>query len=384
MLKADAYGLGLLPVARALKRAGCRHFAVAAADEAARFRAAGFDDPLLMLMTPLETHALAECVRLKAAFSVGSREELASVRQAAVHARTRAAIHLKIDTGMGRFGFFPHEAIELLRKPDSLENEHLHLEGLYTHFSAADEPREADYTRLQFARFNEVERAARAAGFRDLIYHCGASAALLRYPEMACGGVRVGIALHGLSPSEEYPLPPGMELSFALKTNVLSVRTLEAGSSIGYGRKTVAHAGQRVAVLPVGYSDGISRALSGKIHALIRGQRAPFVGNICMNAAMVDVSQIEGVVRGDEAVLIGEQGNARIAPEEWARALGTVVHEIPTMISYRVPRVEVTKMANERNGEKKRKSLEELFEGYEGDYKPEEEDWGPPVGREVF
>jgi alanine racemase len=244
-------------------------------------------------------------------------------------------VHVKVDTGMGRLGLLPDQVAPFVLA--LLELPGLHLEGIFTHFSVADS--DPDYTRWQVDRFRQVLNDLAEAGVEIPVVHAANSAAILSLPESHFGMVRLGIAMYGLHPSADAPCPPDFRPALAFKTQVAQVKTLSPGSYVSYGNAYQTSGEQRIAVIPVGYADGFRRAPRHWGEVLVRGQRAPIVGRVCMDQTMLDVTAIPGVRQGDEVVLIGEQGPERITAEDVAERLGTINYEVVSEILARVPRV---------------------------------------------
>ena len=255
--------------------------------------------------------------------------------KAAGELNRRARVHVKVDTGMGRLGLLPHEALSFLQEIADLP--HLEIEGLFTHFSVADS--DPDYTRWQLARFSEVLEEVHHAGFTIRYIHAANSAALLTLPEARFNLVRAGIALYGLAPSPQTPLPEGFRPALAFKTQIAQVKTLPPGSYVSYGNTYQTRGYERIAVIPVGYADGFRRAPRHWGEVLVKGQRAPIVGRVCMDQTMINATHIPHVRQGDEVVLIGRQGEEEITVDEVAERLGTINYEVVSEILARVPRV---------------------------------------------
>lgn len=335
VVKGDAYGMGMVPVARALIEAGCQRFAVASPDEAIALREAGVSDSILVL-GPSPEEAAPVLVRLDITATVTDLSLARALNQAASEQGRQARFHLKIDTGMGRIGFHPHELDPVLDQLSMMAG--LDFEGVFTHFATADEPGEA-YVRDQFIRFGDVLDRLRIRDQVPRLRHVCNSAATLRFPDMHLDAVRPGIILYGMWPSSA--CPRGIELKpvFRLVTKVALVREMPPRTGISYGLRYMTRGDERIAVLPVGYHDGYRRALSNRGEVLIRGQRAPVVGTVCMDQIMVNVTHIEGVQAGDEAVLLGRQGKEAITADDLARQLGTINYEIPGYFTPRVVRV---------------------------------------------
>ena len=338
VVKANGYGHGAVEAARAALAGGATRLAVARADEGIALRQAGIMTPILvMAYTPPEAADAVIAAGLTVAVTEWDVAQALS-RRASAAGRT-APVHVKVDTGMGRFGLLPEEVVPFVNQVAGLPG--LDLEGMYTHFAVADETREDSraYTRQQFALFTDVLRAVAGAGHHIRLRHCANSAAALFHPETSLDAVRPGIAIYGLRPNADVEPPVALRPALALKSRVARVRTLPAGASVSYGRTYVAARPTPVALVPVGYGDGYHRLLSNRGAVLIRGQRAPIVGRVCMDQFVVDVSDIPGVQRDDEVTLIGAQGEGCITAEEVARWAETINYEVTTALLPRVKRV---------------------------------------------
>jgi len=337
VVKADAYGHGAVPVARVALAAGATWLGVAIPEEAVPLRAAGIASRILVLgpVAPEQAelvadHDLEQCVCDPAQAEALDR---------AARARGRVlALHLKVDTGMGRVGLRPREVRGVAEKIRALPS--VRLAGLMTHFADA-EAEEPGFAREQLARFADAARDLPAVPQGGMpLRHAANSAALLFLPESRLDLVRPGIMLYGYHPrgprgGPEPPLRPALRL----RTAISQIRDVARGESVSYGRTFVAPRDLRVATLPVGYADGCGRLLSNRGQVLIRGQRVPIVGRVCMDMTMVDVSGLPDVRVGDEAVLIGRQGADEITADEVAELQGTISYEILCRIGPRVPRI---------------------------------------------
>ena len=337
VVKADAYGHGAAPVARKLEELGADYLAVACLEEALELRRAGIKMPVLILgVTPPEF--AAELVEHGITQAVSDLELARAISAAAEKAGKTARIHLKVDTGMGRLGVAagddPEGAAAALAPLCALPG--VEAEGIFTHFAKADTDEE--YTMKQFTRFLDVvDRLEEVYGLRFQIRHCAASAAVLNYPCTHLDMVRPGIALYG-----HYPDPscegldgPGLLPVMTVKSRVISVKELPAGSSISYGGIHTLARDSRLAVLPVGYADGLHRSLSNQMEVLLHGRRVKQIGRICMDLCMVDVTDLPEVKAGDVATLFGPE----LPLEEKADILGTIQYELLCSVSRRVPRV---------------------------------------------
>ncbi len=336
VVKADAYGHGAVPVAKAAIGAGAAWLGVAMPEEAVCLRAEGIACPILVLgpIAP-EQAELVAIHRLDQCLSDVSQAD-ALDRAARKHGRV-LSLHLKVDTGMGRVGVRPAEARRVAEKIRAFPS--LHLVGLMTHFAEAEADDHA-FAHEQLARFAEACQGLAAAGIPMPIRHAANSAGLLFLPESHLDLVRPGIMLYGCHPrgrdrAEDAPLRPALRL----RTAISQLHDALRGESVSYGRTFIAPRDMRVATLPVGYADGVGRLLSNKGQVLIRGRRAPILGRICMDMMMADVTGVGDARVGDEAVLIGRQGTEAISADEVAELQGTISYEVLSRIGTRVPRV---------------------------------------------
>ncbi len=334
-VKANAYGHGAVQVSRAALKGGATRLAVHRTGEGVQLRQAGITAPILIMgyTLPAESGTIA-CWDLTP--TVNSKPQ-AEALSAAARAQGKALpVHVKVDTGMGRYGLLPEEALDFVYFLSRLPG--LDLEGLYTHFAVADLA-DKSFTGRQFGIYSDVAERLKSAGFDFPLKHVANSAATIDLPEMALDMVRCGIALYGLRPSAEFE--PGVPLrpALVLKSRVARVRTLPPGASISYGRTYITDKPTRVALVPVGYGDGYHRLLSNRGAVLIHGQRAPIVGRVCMDQFVVDVDHIPAVRLHDEVVLVGQQGEAQISAEEVARWAETINYEVTTGLLPRVTRV---------------------------------------------
>ncbi len=339
VVKANAYGHGADLIAPAALQAGVDRLAVAAVNEAIPLREAGVTAPILLLgYTPPE---LAETL-LEYDLTVSVYETRAALAFAEAAARVGRplTVHLKVDTGMHRLGIDPPAAPDLCAMIS--ETPHLHLEGIYTHFSTADEA-DKQYTRKQLRGFNELLARLNRAGCRPPLAHAANSAATIDLPETHLDAVRCGILLYGLSPSDEVPAPPQMRPVLSWKARIAQVRCLNAGESVSYGNTWRAPGPSTIAVIPVGYADGFPRSPRTWKTVLIGGRELPVVGRICMDHAFVDVTELVAsglpVTREDEVVLIGEQHGSTISVEDAAARLKSNNYEVASRLMARLPRI---------------------------------------------
>jgi alanine racemase len=339
VVKADAYGHGFLEVSRELEQQGVDAFGVAFLAEAIQLRKSGIDKPILLLggVYPGQER---KCVGYNVSTAVFSLEQLKALDHAAAKLYRKALVHLKVDTGMGRLGIPYNELPALLDAMKLLPN--ICLEGVVSHFSSADELDEAGryYTRMQAERFEWAVKQVRRAGYAPRYVHIANSAGALLKDYPFCNLVRPGIALYGALPSSDFQGKLELKPVMRLKSKIAMLKWVEPGTAISYARRFTAGNKSLIASVPVGYADGYCRALTNKGQVLVRGERAPVSGTVCMDWFMLDVTHIENVAVGDEVTLMGCDpfGNS-IRAEELAQWAGTIPYEIFCGISKRVPRV---------------------------------------------
>lgn len=344
VLKADAYGHGAPAVARTLERAGIGALCVALLEEAVELREAGIRVPILVMggyvgasrdgIEELFSRDLTPVV-----YDAGQIERIAAVARYE-RPGEQLGVHLKIDTGMARLGAAPSELDAIFGALSA--HPEVRVDGLMTHLACADgDPAE---TAEQLRRFAEHEKRARVAGLQPVVRHAANSAALLRFPEARLDVVRPGIALFGVSPPVVggASLAPELRVVMRVRSEIAVLRTLQAGERVGYGQTWQASRRSVIATVPMGYADGLSRALSNRGHALVRGRRAPIVGAVSMDLVTLDVTDIPGASARDEVVFLGAQdgplGRDAIHATEIAELTGTIPWEVLTSISRRVPR----------------------------------------------
>ena len=339
VVKANAYGHGAELIAPAALEAGVDRLAVAAVNEAISLRESGVRAPILLLgYTPPE---LAETVlQYNLAVSVYEAPAALAFAETAARVGQPMTVHLKVDTGMHRLGIDPADAHDLCAMLS--KNPHLFLEGIYTHFSTADET-DKEYSRTQLRRFSSLLERLTHSGCRPPIAHAANSAATIDLPEAHLDAVRCGILLYGLSPSDEVPAPPQMRPVLSWKARIAQVRSLSAGEPVSYGNTWRASGPSKVAVIPVGYADGFPRSPRTWKTVLIGGREVPVVGRICMDHAFADVTQLMEsgvpVSRDNEVVLIGEQHGACISAEDAAARLKSNNYEVASRLMARLPRI---------------------------------------------
>ncbi len=335
MVKADAYGHGLLPVSLALARAGADYFGVAAVEEGVSLRKAGINQPILCVGAAFKS-SLEEAVENDIILTLYEEGQLGQMQEAALKAGKKARVHIKLETGMNRLG--AHTGGELARLARALKKcSMLCAEGVFTHFAASDSA-DKDFTYEQASIFEQGREILANEGLDGLIAHAACSGGTLDCPDLYYDMVRPGIALYGYHPSDEVinrlPLEPIMRLESRLS----QVKEIKAGESIGYGRSFTAPRDMRIGVVPIGYGDGYRRALSNKGCALINGRRANITGRVCMDQMMVDITDIPAET-GELVVLLGKSGDEKFDAEDMAQICGTISYEITLGFTARVPKI---------------------------------------------
>lgn len=328
VVKANAYGHGDLEVANAALRAGATHLAVATPEEALRIREAGITAQLLVLGAAPASF-LSKASALNITLTAYSLEWLHSIS----HFTQPVNVHVKIDSGMGRIGFTDEtelkDALQLIK-----QHNWLHITGAFTHFSTADEENESHYQQ----QVKQFEKMLSIFDERPKLVHASNSAAALRFTSQSLDAVRFGISMYGIAPSDyiQKNLPFSLEYALSLETEVVHVKKVKKGTPIGYGAMYKAEEDEWIATLPIGYADGLLRKLHNQ-PVLIKGERVPIVGKICMDQCMIRLK--EPVPIGEKVVLIGKQANEEIKIEEWAQVLETIPYEICCMFSNRIQRI---------------------------------------------
>ena len=339
VVKADSYGHGAVMISRELEQLGAGYLAVSNFEEALQLRRADIKLPILILgYTPAEF--AVEEADLDITQEVHSIEYGRQLSERLADSGKQLKIHMKVDTGMSRLGFFAYdrpetipELVELYGLPG------LMVEGIFMHFAVSDTPAEDAYTRMQYSRFMEVVSALETQGIRPKIVHCANSGATIAYPEYAHDMVRPGIATYGLDPSGD--LHGMMELHplMSLKTTIAAIRPFEEGITVSYGRTYRTDSRRKLAVCTIGYADGLNRRLSNQFSFILHGKRVPVVGRICMDMCMVDITDVPEAQVGDTVTVIGRDGEEENTWDAMADQLGTISYELVCDINKRVPRI---------------------------------------------
>lgn len=340
VIKADAYGHGAVTVAQTVLRAGANWLGVATIPEGIELREAGITAPILILgatYTPDQIRAMAKWQL---------QPTLCSPKQALVFSETLRAseravpVHVKLDTGMSRLGVLWHEAVEFVQLVQSLPN--LTIASIYSHLATADSP-DPTAMRQQQARFKDaIAQISTRTGLSAPRLHLANSAATLTDPSLHYDMVRVGLAMYGLYPAPHLRSAAELKPVMQIKARATQVKTIEAGTGVSYGYKFIADRQMRLAVVGIGYADGIPRNLSNKMQVIVRGEFVPQVGAITMDQLMLDVSALPDLQVGEIVTILGQEGDRQITADDWANTLGTISWEILCSFKHRLPRVAVS------------------------------------------
>lgn len=338
VIKSDGYGHGAVPIAELSEEVDyVWGYATASLDEAKVLREAGIKKPILVLGCVFPDQ-YEDMINFDIRGAVYTWEMAQGMADAAKKLGKTAVVHIKIDTGMGRIGFkVDEESADIIR--DIWQMNHISVEGLFTHFSKADET-DKSYTKMQHDKFVWMKQALQERGVEIPYLNCDNSAGIIDFPDLKHDLVRAGISLYGMYPSDEVEqevidLHPALELI----SHVTFVKDIEAGTAISYGGTFVSEKPMRVATIPVGYGDGYPRSLSNKGEVLIRGRRARILGRVCMDQFIVDVTDIPGVQFMDRVTLVGRDGEEHICVEELSELSGRFNYEFVCCLSKRIPRV---------------------------------------------
>ncbi|MCD6310475.1 MAG: alanine racemase [Candidatus Eremiobacteraeota bacterium] len=335
VVKADAYGHGACEVSRVLVDSGADRLGVATVDEGKQLRNSGFNVPIQILSATLPGQA-REIVEYNLIPTVFTRDMASALSHEAGLKNKKISVHLKVETGMGRIGVLSEDAVALACFIKDLPN--LELEGVFTHFATASGP-DYDYLNKQWNLFNDVLRELKSVGVNYHFSHVATSAVITDFPDMKLNMVRPGIMLYGMLPAPHMYHKLLLRPVLTLKARVVYVKKLTEDMTLSYDRTYLAPAGSVIATLPIGYADGYSRTLSNRGWVLLKGKQVPVVGRVCMDSILVDVTSIEEVRPGDEAVIIGKQKDRYISVDDIAALMDTINYEVSTLLGKRYPRI---------------------------------------------
>lgn len=337
VVKADAYGHGCPMAAKTLTQNGADYLGVAFIDEAKQIRDAGIDCPILVLGYTA-TEDIEKMVELNVTPTVYRMESAEKFSEAAVKYGKTVKIHIKLDTGMNRIGLpCNEESLETIKQISKLKN--LEIEGIFTHFSCADD-KDREYTDYQVKKFVGVVKELEKMGINIPIKHVCNSAGIVNFPEYHFDMVRAGIIIYGVKPSDYVDiLPLKLKPALALKSMVTRVQEIDAGEKISYGGTFVSEKNTKIAAISIGYADGYLRVLSGKATVLINGQPAKVVGRICMDQCIIDVTSVNNIKVEDEVTVAGGPAGSPVSFDNLAEMAGTINYELFCLIGKRVPRI---------------------------------------------
>jgi alanine racemase len=337
VVKANAYGHGAVECSRALEAAGADWFGVALVEEGAELRRAGIRRPIFCFGGFASGQA-AEIVEHELTPAIFLRDAAEALNAAALDAGRTVPVHLKVDTGMGRLGIRVEEVAEFARALQRLPN--LRIDGLLTHLAEAD-ALDTTFTREQISCYEKAWRILREMGIAPTLQHLANSAGIHAHRAAWGNLVRAGATLYGLVRDVLAPEPEPFALQpvLSLHSRIIFLKDVPAGVSLGYGRTFTTTRASRIATLPIGYADGLRRALSNRGRVIVKGHLARIVGRISMDLTLVDVTEVPGVTVGDEVTLIGAHDGLQIVAEDLAEQSGTISYEVVCAISSRVPRI---------------------------------------------
>lgn len=338
VVKANAYGHGSVELSKTFAENGADCFAVSSLDEAVELRRYAHIDKEIFILGHTDARRTEELLTYDIEPAVFNLKNAEFFSQEAQRLGKTLRVHIAVDTGMSRVGFQVNEfSVSEIKAIAALPN--IEIRGMFTHFAVSD-IKDKTFTREQYGHFRWMCKRMEEEGIHIALRHCCNSAAALELPEYYCDMVRPGIIMYGCEPSPDVDIKPyDLRPVMSLRCCIAHVKLIDAGATVSYGRHYTAPSRRKIATLPVGYADGYSRILSGKVDVLYHGHRVPQVGAICMDQCMIDVSGEANVHAGDEVVLFGRQGDSFIPIEEIAAACGTINYEIMCNISRRVPRV---------------------------------------------
>lgn len=336
IVKANAYGHGAIEVSETLLENGVTMLGVGVIEEGVVLREANIKAPILVCGLTTDDQYESLIVHNLTA-TVCDLKAVKILSRIASKNKKKVGIHIKIDTGMGRLGISSEDTLNFVKEIGKMEN--IEIEGIFTHFAATNEE-DGNYTRKQFEKYKKALLELERGGINIPLKHVANSTAILNSSRFHLNAVRPGMIVYGLFPSPRIKQIVQLRPAAEFKTKIIFLKEVSAGKSIGYGGTYTTTKPTRIATLPVGYADGYSWLLSNKGEVLVRGERAPIIGRICMDLCMIDVSHIRGVQIGDEVVLWGKQGSKMISAEEVAQKIGSIVYEVICMVDKeRVPKV---------------------------------------------
>ena len=343
IVKANAYGHGLVEIAKIAVSSGVNWLGVDSIDEALKLRKTGIDAPILILGYTLLSK-LKEIIKYDLRQVVYNKETIVELAKQATKQKKKIKIHLKVETGTLRQGLKKEELLELARFIK--KHSQIQIEGIYTHYANIEDTTDYDFAQLQLKRFKQAVDLLEKNDIKVPIKHTACSAAIILFPETYFNMVRLGISMYGLWPSKETFVSAqeknqriNLEPILTWKTRIAQIKNIKAGDPVGYGLTERVSRDSKIAVLPVGYWDGYDRKLSGVGNVLIKGKRCKLLGRVCMNMVVVDVTDVIDAKLEDEVIILGKRGKEEITVEEIAQKIGTINYEVVTRINPLIPRI---------------------------------------------
>ena len=347
IVKAQGYGHGMVQVSRPLEKEGVNYFGVTSPSEAFSLRKEGIKSSILIL-GPTMLGEIEKIIKKDITQTICTKEMALVLQGECKKLKKRFKVHIEVDTGMGRTGVPHQRALKLIK--EIIKIPELVVEGIFTHFSTADE-KDKRFSKEQIKRFKGVLEKLEGEEIDIPLRHAANSAGILNFSESYFNMVRPGLAFYGIYPSEYVSSSLDLHPVMSLKSKVIYLKRVKKGATISYGKTYVTNKNTTIAILPIGYEDGYNRLLSNKGEVIIRGKRVRIAGRVCMDQTILDVGEVPDAKVGDEVVLIGEQEGKRVSVEEIAKKVDTVPHEVVCRIAERVPRIYLK--SNNQRGAKK-------------------------------
>jgi len=335
VVKANAYGHGIVPVSKLALQNGASYLAVALIEEAIELRESGFTEPILVFGGEFE-HQINEIIDHNLEISIFSKKFVDYVSRQPSAKNSRIKVHIKIDTGMGRVGIPWQKATDFIR--DVKQIKIFEIKGVYTHFASSDE-HDKTYANRQLSRFKQVLEELERNDIHIPLRHAANSGAIVDLPEAYFDIVRPGIMMYGYYPSNETSQSVSIKPAMTFKSRVSYIKEVPSGTGISYGIKHITSSPTIIATIPVGYADGYNRLLSNKGQVIINGKKFPVVGRVCMDLIMVNIGTDNSIEIGDEVILFGKQGTMEFGVYEICNIVDTIPYEVCCWISKRVPRI---------------------------------------------
>lgn len=335
VVKADGYGLGVIPISQTVLENGADKLGVIMLDEAIELRQAGITAPILN-MGPVFPDQAETVLELKLEQMVHRQDVAQALSKDAGKMQTTAQVHIKIDTGMSRYGVHFSEAAEHIIRLSKFD--HMEIVGAFTHFAKSDAV-DKSFPLLQIERFKNIRRELQSRGVYIPTWHMANSGGTLDLPESHFDMVRVGLMNYGYFPSQDVQRPFDLYPAMHVRAKIVAIREIHRGDTVGYGRKYMAERNERIAVLPIGYADGYDRKLSKIGQVLLNGRMAPIIGGLCMDAAFIKITEFPDADIGDTVTLMGTDGEEEISPHFIAELTNTVSYEVISTFGRRLPRV---------------------------------------------